>query len=119
MSRTASAWRSRVPDPLINVSNGRLRSTTQNPNGTTTYEWFVVNPINNYAIAVAAGNYAHYSETFDGEKGKLTMDFWPLDYNLDEREASVSAGALDAEVLRALVRPVSVVRGRLQAARGA
>jgi aminopeptidase N len=71
-----------VPDPLVNVSNGRLRSTKKNANGTTTYEWFVVNPINNYAIAVAAGNYAHYTETFEGEKGKLTMDFWPLDYNV-------------------------------------
>jgi aminopeptidase N len=72
-----------VPAPLIDVSNGRLRSTKKNPNGTTTYEWFVVNPINNYAIAVAAGNYAHYSETFDGLKGALTMDFWPIDYNLE------------------------------------
>jgi aminopeptidase N len=71
-----------VPNPLINVSNGRLRSTKKNANGTTAYEWFAVNPINNYAIAVAAGNYAHYTETFDGAKGKLTMDFWPLDYNL-------------------------------------
>ena len=26
-----------VPTPLINVSNGRLRSTKTNPNGTTTY----------------------------------------------------------------------------------
>ncbi|HEX5074000.1 MAG TPA: M1 family metallopeptidase [Gemmatimonadaceae bacterium] len=72
-----------VPAPLIEVSNGRLRATKKNPDGTTTYEWFVINPINNYAIAVAAGNYAHYSETFDGLKGKLTMDFWPIDYNLE------------------------------------
>lgn len=71
-----------VPDPLINVSNGRLRSTTRHPDGTTTYEWFVVNPINNYAIAVAAGNYAHYSEVYAGLKGNLTLDYWPLDYNL-------------------------------------
>lgn len=72
-----------LPDPMINVSNGRLRSTKKNPNGTTTYEWFVVNPINNYAIAVAAGSYAHYTETYDGLKGKLTMDYWPLDYNVE------------------------------------
>ena len=72
-----------LPDPMINVSNGRLRSTTRNADGTTTYEWFVVNPINNYAIAVAAGSYAHYTETYDGLKGKLTLDFWPLDYNLE------------------------------------
>ena len=72
-----------VPDPLIDVSNGRLRSTTQNADGTTTYEWFVTNPINNYAITVAAAHYAHYSDTLAGEAGSLTMDFWPLDYHLD------------------------------------
>ncbi|MBI2404545.1 MAG: M1 family metallopeptidase [Gemmatimonadetes bacterium] len=72
-----------VPDPMINVSNGRLRSTTRNPDGTTTYEWFVVNPINNYGIAVAAGSYQHYSDVFEGERGRLTLDFWPLDYHLD------------------------------------
>ena len=72
-----------VPDPMLDVANGRLRSTTKNPDGTTTFEWFVVNPINNYAIAVAAGSYAHYSEVFQGEKGPLTLDFWPLSYHLD------------------------------------
>ena len=72
-----------VPTPMVNVSNGRLRGTTKLKDGTTTYEWFVTNPINNYAIAVAAGSYAHWSETYDGEAGKLTLDFWPLDYHLD------------------------------------
>lgn len=71
-----------VPAPLVNVSNGRLRRVVPNSDGTTTYEWFVTNPINNYAIAVAAGNYSHWSETYDGEGGVLTMDYWPLDYNL-------------------------------------
>ena len=72
-----------VPDPLIDASNGRLRNTTHNPDGTTTYEWFVVNPINNYAVAVGAGSYTHFSDTLQGERGPLTMDFWPLDYHLD------------------------------------
>ena len=71
-----------VPKPMVNVSNGRLRSTQKHKDGTITYEWFVTNPINNYAIAVAAGQYAHWSETFDGEAGRLTLDFWPLDYHL-------------------------------------
>ena len=44
-----------VPNGMVDVANGRLRSTTKNSDGTTTYEWGVVNPINNYAIAVAAG----------------------------------------------------------------
>ena len=72
-----------LPDPLQDVSNGRLRSTTHNANGSTTYEWFVVNPINNYAIAVAAGSYAHYTELYRGEGGELTLDYWPLDYHLE------------------------------------
>jgi aminopeptidase N len=71
-----------VPKPLQQVGNGRLTRKTANGDGTTTYQWSVRNPINNYAIAVAAGNYAHYSDTLQGEGGKLTLDFWPLDYNL-------------------------------------
>ena len=72
-----------VPDPMVNVSNGRLRSTHPNGDGTTTYEWFVTSPINNYDVAVNAGNYAHFSDTFQGEGGVLTLDFWPLAVNLE------------------------------------
>ena len=72
-----------VPDSMIDVSNGRLRSTTHNPDGTTTFEWFVSSPINNYDIAVNAGSYAHYTETYAGEAGELTLDFWPLAYHVD------------------------------------
>ena len=86
-----------VPPGLIDVSNGRLQGVEQVMNvkdisdppstkysdGPSTWEWFVKNPINNYAIAVAAGHYAHYSEKFNGAKGPLTLDFYPLDYNLE------------------------------------
>jgi len=72
-----------VPDSLSDVSNGRLRSTTPNADGTVTYEWFVENPINNYDVAVNAGHYAHFSDTYVGERGTLTLDFYPLDYHAD------------------------------------
>ena len=72
-----------VPDPMIDVSNGRLRSTTPNGDGTTTYEWFVTAPINSYDVAVNAGTYAHFSDTLNGEAGKLSLDFWPLAYHLE------------------------------------
>jgi aminopeptidase N len=72
-----------VPDSMMDVSNGRLRRTIPNGDGTTTYEWFVADPINNYDVAVNAGTYAHYSETYAGEAGPLTLDFWPLAYHLD------------------------------------
>ena len=72
-----------LPDPMIGVTNGRLRSVTPNGDGTTTYETFVTNPINNYVIAVAAGSYGHFSDLYEGERGWLTLGYWPLDYNLE------------------------------------
>jgi aminopeptidase N len=73
-----------VPSSLTDVSNGRLRKTTPNADGTTTYEWFVQNPINNYDVAINAAVYAHISDTYKGEDGVLTLDFWPLKYNLEK-----------------------------------
>ena len=73
----------RVPREMTGVSNGRLRRTTPHADGTTTYEWFVSSPINNYAVAISAGPYAHFSDTYQGEGGRLTMDFWPLARNLE------------------------------------
>jgi len=72
-----------VPDSMQDISNGRLRSTTHNANGTTTFEWFVRSPINNYDVAVNAGSYAHFSDSYAGERGPLTLDFWPLAYHVD------------------------------------
>ncbi|MBA2627289.1 MAG: M1 family metallopeptidase [Gemmatimonadales bacterium] len=68
-----------VPDPIINVSNGRLRSTTHNPDSTSTYEWFVTNPINTYDVAVnASPAYVPVHDEYAGENGPITIDFWAL-----------------------------------------
>ncbi|MFO7892742.1 MAG: M1 family metallopeptidase [Longimicrobiales bacterium] len=72
-----------VPDPLVNVSNGRLRHVRPHDDGTTTWEWFVANPINNYNVAVNAGRYAHFGHVMEGEAGMLTLDYWPLEQNLE------------------------------------
>ncbi|HEY0017522.1 MAG TPA: M1 family metallopeptidase [Longimicrobium sp.] len=67
-----------VPRGMTNVSNGRLRDSVRNADGSTTYAWFVTSPINNYGVAVNAGSYAHFQDVFQGEKGPLTLDYWPL-----------------------------------------
>ena len=71
-----------VPHMMVNVSNGRLRSV-ENTDTTATFVWFVQNPINNYNVAINAGSYAHFSDVHEGEDGLLTLDYWPLDYNLE------------------------------------
>jgi len=67
-----------VPKGLKDVSNGRLRKTTDLPDGYTRFDWFVANPINNYDVAANIGDYEHISDSYDGEKGKLTLDYWVL-----------------------------------------
>lgn len=73
-----------IPDTLMCVGNGRYRGKINNADGTATYDWAVVNPINNYNLIPYIGKYAHFSEVVDGEKGKLDMDYWVLDYNLEK-----------------------------------
>ncbi len=75
-----------VPNPMVDVSNGRLRTVRPNGDGTTTWEWFVEEPINNYDVEVNAGAYTHYGLIYQGEDGPLTMDFWPLAYHLAAAE---------------------------------
>jgi aminopeptidase N len=75
-----------VPDSLVAVSNGRLttKQSTQNSQHQTTYSWEVKNPINSYCIVPYIGKYVNFTDTLMGEKGKLDLSFWVLDYNLEK-----------------------------------
>ena len=71
-----------VPKHLMNISNGRLQSIEQKGDETTTYNWIVSNPINNYGVNINIGDYIHFSEVYEGEKGPLDMDYYVLKNNL-------------------------------------
>ncbi|HEX7494696.1 MAG TPA: M1 family metallopeptidase [Bacteroidales bacterium] len=73
-----------VPENLMDVSNGRLRSVVNQKNKTKTYNWFVANPINNYGVNINIGDYVHFSETYNGEKGTLDCDYYVLKEDLDK-----------------------------------
>ncbi|MEX1256669.1 MAG: M1 family metallopeptidase [Gemmatimonadota bacterium] len=71
-----------VPDPMIAVTNGRPGPVVANPGGTSTYTWTVSNPISTYSISISAGDYVRFGETFDGEAGPLSLDYWVLEPHL-------------------------------------
>lgn len=73
-----------LPEQLTDVSNGRLRKVINHGDGSHTMEWFVANPINNYGVNVNIAQYSHFSDTFPGEKGLLSLDYYVLPQNLDE-----------------------------------
>jgi hypothetical protein len=76
-----------VPDSLNAVANGRLQSKIDNKNGTTTYKWAVVSPINNYDIVPYIGKYMNVHEVYKGLKGDLDVNYWLLPYNLAKAKA--------------------------------
>ena len=68
-----------VPDNLVDVSNGRLKGVDHDEHAKTkTYQWEVVNPINNYGVNANIGNYVNWSEEYDGLGGKLDINYWVL-----------------------------------------
>ncbi len=73
-----------VPQDLVDVSNGRLKIKFPNKDNTMTYVWYVSNPINNYDVALNIGHYKEFKDTYNGEGGKLDLDYWVLDYNVDK-----------------------------------
>ncbi|WP_299622128.1 M1 family metallopeptidase [uncultured Tenacibaculum sp.] len=74
----------RVPKDLTGVANGRLRKIEEHKDNTTSYHWFVKNPINNYGVNVNIGDYANFSEKYNGEGGELDMNYYVLKDNLEE-----------------------------------
>jgi len=71
-----------APKDLIAVGNGRLRKVEENDD-TKTYHWYIVNPINNYGVNINIGDYTHFGEKFQGEKGSLDMDYYVLRDHLE------------------------------------
>lgn len=69
-----------VPNDLMNISNGRLRSKQDLNNGYTKYNWFVSNPINNYDVTVNIAKYAHFSDKYND----LDLDYYVLRENLEK-----------------------------------
>ena len=67
-----------VPQPYLDVSNGQLRRVVTNADQTRTYDWAVVNPINNYGVNVNMARYVSWTDTLHGEAGTLPLSFYAL-----------------------------------------
>lgn len=82
-----------VPKDLNEVSNGRLRSIVDKPDGYREHNWFVSNPINNYNVTFYIGKYSHWTDSYKGENGPLTIDYWSL-----KEDSAVARPHWDADV---------------------
>jgi aminopeptidase N len=74
-----------VAKPLIVISNGKLVSTTENPDGTRTFDWKIDQPHATYLTSLVVGEYVPVSAEYAGvpittyvypneiEEGKVTV----------------------------------------------
>ena len=72
------------PNSVKCVSNGRLVGIEQINDSQSTYSWKVSNPINNYCMIPYIGDYVTYHEEYQGENGKLDLDYWVKRGNLEK-----------------------------------
>ncbi|MFZ9236502.1 MAG: M1 family metallopeptidase [Algoriphagus sp.] len=72
-----------VPKGLMDISNGRLVEIEVGKD-TDTFHWKVVNPINDYGVNINVGDYVHFGEKYEGERGTLDMDYFVLRENLEK-----------------------------------
>ena len=72
-----------TPKDLVGVGNGRLMQRSESE-GKNHFVWEVFNPINSYNIVPYIGKYVHFSDSYMGKRGKLDLDYWVLDYNLEK-----------------------------------
>ena len=73
----------KVPSELVAVSNGKFVGKKEVEKNKVIYYWEVKNPINSYNIVPYIGKYVHWSDEYIGEKGKLSLDYWVLEGNLN------------------------------------
>ncbi|GER59122.1 M1 family metallopeptidase [Patiriisocius marinus] len=72
-----------TPSNLMGVGNGRLISEVDNGK-TKTWNWKVINPINNYGVNINVGDYVHFDYKHEGVAGMLDVDYYVLSYNLEK-----------------------------------
>lgn len=73
-----------VPQGLTAVGNGRMLGSERLPDAYERFDWEVKNPINHYDITVNVGKYAHIHETFKQASGDLNLDYYVLEYHLEQ-----------------------------------
>ena len=68
-----------VPDPLICASNGKYMGSIENNDSTTTYNWFISTPINNYNVTFYAAEYLLIEDNYYSIIGdSIPFYFWVL-----------------------------------------
>ena len=74
-----------VPDPLVAAGPGKLEGIKKNPDGTSTYNWRMTNPIANYSIVFNAAPYRTIEDNVKSVTGEnIPIVFYILPENYEK-----------------------------------
>ncbi len=74
-----------VPDPLVAAGPGKFERVDKNPNGTSTYNWRMTNPIANYSLVFNAAPYRLIEDTVRSVNGDIIpIKFYILPENYEK-----------------------------------
>lgn len=80
-----------VPAGLTAISNGRFFKKQELPDSSAAiWVWRVKNPINTYNATFYIGDYAGWTDTLNGEKGTLELNFIVLRHNYERAKKHFS-----------------------------
>jgi aminopeptidase N len=80
-----------VPDGLIAASNGKLQSVVKNADGTSTFNWFSANPINNYNISLNVAPYKLIEDKAQSITGEwIPVQFYILPEHFEKGQALIN-----------------------------
>lgn len=80
-----SAMHITVPDPLVAAGPGKLEGVKKNPDGTSTYDWRMTNPISNYSLVFNAAPYRTIKDSVKSITGEtIPIEFYILPESYDK-----------------------------------
>jgi aminopeptidase N len=79
-----------APDTLVTVSNGSLRSTVNNGDGTATCNWVTNYPMSSYLFCIATTNFQSWTEVYTALDHVRTMNVDYYAYPEEMAQAQVS-----------------------------
>lgn len=80
-----------VPDPLVAASNGKLQSIVKNADNTSTFNWFVSQPISNYCIALNVAPYKLIEDKMQSVAGDtIPIAFYVLPEHFEKGQTLIN-----------------------------
>lgn len=95
-----------VPNPLMCISNGKFDGSADNGDGTSTYNWFVSTPINNYCITFYLAQYTWLTGEYSSISGDtIPFHLWVIPEFIEQAQNHLDVFKTEFDFLESICGP--------------